>query len=99
MICIITICKLPTLRFKQLQYRIYFGNGASRNLAHHYWIRSIRCKSIFPTYGSEFSISANYSLFSLNGIDYATLGDKEEYKLKTQSIEQTNWTQMGIQLQ
>jgi outer membrane protein insertion porin family len=33
---------------------------------------------IFPTYGSEFSISAKLtSLFSLNGIDYATLGDKK----------------------
>jgi hypothetical protein len=39
---------------------------------------------IFPTYGSEFSISAKltapYSL--INGTDYATLGDKEAYKLK-----------------
>jgi outer membrane protein insertion porin family len=50
---------------------------------------AIRCKSIFPTYGSEFSISAKltapYSL--INGTDYATLGDKEAYKLKTQSTE------------
>jgi outer membrane protein insertion porin family len=63
-----------------------FGNGASRNLA--YTIGLTRSNKgfnpIFPTYGSEFSISAKltppYSL--LNGVDYATLGDKEEYKLK-----------------
>jgi outer membrane protein insertion porin family len=63
-----------------------FGNGASRNLA--YTIGLTRSNKgvnpIFPTYGSEFSVSAKltppYSL--LNGIDYATLGDQEEYKLK-----------------
>lgn len=63
-----------------------FGNGASRNLAYTIGIsRSNKgVNPIFPTYGSEFSISAKvtppYSLF--NKIDYATLGDKEEYKLK-----------------
>ena len=63
-----------------------FGNGASRNLAYTIGLsRSNKgVNPIFPTYGSEFSISAKltapYSL--LNGIDYATLGDKEEYKLK-----------------
>jgi outer membrane protein insertion porin family len=64
-----------------------FGNGNSRNLA--YTIGLTRnnkgVNPIFPTYGSEFSISAKitppYSL--LNGINYATLGDKEEYKLKS----------------
>lgn len=63
-----------------------FGNGTSRNMA--YTIGLTRSNKgvnpIFPMYGSEFSISAKltppYSL--LNGIDYATLGDKEEYKLK-----------------
>jgi outer membrane protein insertion porin family len=63
-----------------------FGNGTSRNLA--YTIGLTRSNKgtnpIFPMYGSEFSISAKvtppYSL--MNGIDYATLGDKEEYKLK-----------------
>ena len=64
-----------------------FGDGNSRNLA--YTIGLTRnnkgVNPIFPTYGSEFSISAKitppYSL--LNGINYATLGDKEEYKLKS----------------
>jgi outer membrane protein insertion porin family len=64
-----------------------FGNGASRNLA--YTIGLTRSNKgvnpIFPTYGSEFSVSAKvtppYSLF--NGVDYATLGDKEENKAKS----------------
>ena len=63
-----------------------FGNGASRNLAYTIGLsRSNKgVNPIFPTYGSEFSISAKitppYSLF--NGIDYATLGDQEEYKAR-----------------
>jgi outer membrane protein insertion porin family len=63
-----------------------FGNGASRNLAYTIGLsRSNKgVNPIFPTYGSEFSISAKlsppYSLF--NGVDYKTLGEKEEYKLK-----------------
>ena len=62
-----------------------FGNGASRNLAYTVGLsRSNKgLNPIFPTYGSEFSISAKltppYSL--LNGIDYKTLGDKQENKL------------------
>jgi outer membrane protein insertion porin family len=63
-----------------------FGDGASRNFAYTVGLsRSNKgVNPIFPTYGSEFSISGKftppYSLF--NGIDYAKLGDKEEYKLK-----------------
>jgi outer membrane protein insertion porin family len=70
-----------------------FGNGTSRNLA--YTIGLTRSNKgtnpIFPTYGSEFSISAKvtppYSL--MNGTDYATLGDKEEYKLKN-TVDRSN---------
>ena len=64
-----------------------FANGASRNIAYTIGLsRSNKgVNPIFPTYGSEFSISAKltppYSLW--NGVDYATLGDKEEYKLKS----------------
>ncbi|WP_173850540.1 outer membrane protein assembly factor [Flavobacterium sp. 28A] len=64
-----------------------FGNGNSRNLAYTIGLtrNSKGVNPIFPTYGSEFSISAKftppYSLF--NGTDYATLGDKEAYKLKS----------------
>ncbi len=63
-----------------------FGDGTSRNFAYTVGLtRSNKgVNPIFPTYGSEFSISAKltppYSL--LNGINYSTLGDKEEYKLK-----------------
>ena len=70
-----------------------FGNGTSRNLA--YTIGLTRSNKgtnpIFPTYGSEFSISAKvtppYSL--MNGIDYARLGDKEEFKLKN-TVDRSN---------
>ncbi|WP_417942523.1 outer membrane protein assembly factor BamA [Flavobacterium sp. RS13.1] len=72
-----------------------FGNGASRNLA--YTIGLTRSNKginpIFPTFGSEFSVSAKvtppYSLF--NGIDYSKLGDKEENKAKsTTTYEDSN---------
>ena len=63
-----------------------FGNGSSKNLAYTVGLsRSNKgVNPIFPTYGSEFSLSAKftppYSLF--NGVDYKTLGDLEENKLK-----------------
>ncbi|MFA9190876.1 POTRA domain-containing protein [Flavobacterium sp. FZUC8N2.13] len=61
-----------------------FGNGASRNLSYTVGLsrNNKGVNPIFPTYGSEFSLSAKvtppYSLF--NGIDYKTLGEKDEYK-------------------
>lgn len=63
-----------------------FGNGASRNFA--YTIGLTRnnkgLNPIYPTYGSEFSVSAKftppYSL--LNNVDYANLGNLEENKYK-----------------
>ncbi|MFB9108821.1 BamA/OMP85 family outer membrane protein [Flavobacterium gyeonganense] len=64
-----------------------FGNGASRNLAYTVGLtRSNKgLNPIFPTYGSEFSVSAKvtppYSLF--NGVDYSKLGEKEENKAKS----------------
>ncbi|MCW2117838.1 outer membrane protein assembly factor BamA [Flavobacterium sp. 7A] len=64
-----------------------FGNGQSRNLA--YTIGLTRnnkgVNPIFPTYGSEVSISAKFTFpYSLiNGINYSGLGDLEAYKLKT----------------
>ena len=63
-----------------------FGNGASRNLA--YTIGFSRSNKginpIFPIYGAEFSLTGKFTLpYSLfNGVDYATLGEKEEYKLR-----------------
>ncbi len=63
-----------------------FGDGASRNLAYTIGLsRSNKgVNPIFPTYGAEFSLVGKFTLpYSLfNGIDYATLGDKEEYKLR-----------------
>ena len=67
-----------------------FGNGASRNLAYTIGIgrNNKGSNPIFPTYGSEFSISAKltapYSLF--NNIDYANLGKQQAYKLKFSGI-------------
>jgi outer membrane protein insertion porin family len=61
-----------------------FGNGASRNLAYTIGLsRSNKgLNPIFPTYGSEFSISAKvtppYSLF--NGVNYGDLQNQKEYK-------------------
>ncbi|MCP2027098.1 outer membrane protein insertion porin family [Flavobacterium sp. HSC-32F16] len=61
-----------------------FGNGASRNLAYTIGLsRSNKgVNPIFPTYGSEFSISAKvtppYSLF--NNINYGDLQNQKEYK-------------------
>ncbi|HEX8562366.1 MAG TPA: outer membrane protein assembly factor BamA [Flavobacterium sp.] len=63
-----------------------FGNGASRNLAYTIGIgrNNKGSNPIFPTYGSEFSLTAKltppYSLF--NKIEYGKLGELKEYKLK-----------------
>lgn len=61
-----------------------FGNGSARNFAYTIGFTHTNKGSnpIYPTYGSEFSITAKvtppYSLF--NGIDYGDLGNQEEYK-------------------
>lgn len=63
-----------------------FGDGSSRNLAYTIGLtrNSKGVNPIFPTSGSEFSISGKftppYSLF--NGVDYGNLENKEEYKLR-----------------
>ncbi|MDN3674805.1 outer membrane protein assembly factor BamA [Flavobacterium branchiarum] len=70
-----------------------FGNGTSRNLA--YTIGLTRSNKglnpIFPTYGSEFSLSAKltppYSLF--NGVDYGDLANQKEYKLRN-TVDKSN---------
>ena len=67
-----------------------FGNGASRNLAFNTTLTrdSRGLDPIFPDRGSNFSISAKFSLpYSLfNGIDYANLQNKEEYKLRNNTV-------------
>lgn len=61
-----------------------FGNGSSRNFAYTIGLsrNNKGVNPIFPTYGSEFSISAKftppYSL--LNGVDYGNLKNLAEYK-------------------
>ncbi len=61
-----------------------FGNGSSRNFAYTIGLsrNNKGVNPIFPTYGSEFSISAKltppYSLF--NKVDYADLPNQAEYK-------------------
>ena len=63
-----------------------FGNGSSRNFAYTIGLsrNNKGVNPIFPTYGSEFSVSAKFSPpYSLiNKIDYANLGNEEAYKLK-----------------
>ncbi len=61
-----------------------FGDGTSRNFTYTIGItrNNKGVNPIFPTYGSEFSLTGKFSLpYSLfNGINYATLGDQEENK-------------------
>jgi outer membrane protein insertion porin family len=63
-----------------------FGNGTSRNFNYTIELtRDNRGKNpIYPTSGSLFSASfrTTFPYSWVNGIDYATLGDKEEYKMK-----------------
>jgi outer membrane protein insertion porin family len=67
-----------------------FGNGASRNLAFSTTLTrdSRGLDPIFPDRGSNFSVSAKFTLpYSLwNGVDYANLGNKEEYKLRNKTV-------------
>ena len=67
-----------------------FGNGASRNLAFNTTLTrdSRGLDPIFPDRGSNFSVSAKFTLpYSLwNGVDYANLENKEEYKLKNNTV-------------
>jgi outer membrane protein insertion porin family len=63
-----------------------FGNGSSRNLAFNIGLtrNSKGNNPIYPTKGSEFSISTKFTLpYSLfNGVDYGNLKNLEEYKLR-----------------
>jgi outer membrane protein insertion porin family len=65
-----------------------FGNGSSRNFSYTIGLsrNNKGVNPIFPTYGSEFSVSAKltppFSLF--NKIDVEQLKTEEEYKLKNE---------------
>ena len=71
-----------------------FGNGASRNLAFSSTLTrdSRGLDPIFPDRGSTFSVSAKFTLpySSFNGVDYANLGNKEEYKLRNNTVSRTD---------
>lgn len=62
-----------------------FGDGSARNFAYTIGLsrNNKGFNPIFPTYGSEFSVTAKftppYSLF--NGVDYKDLPNQREYKL------------------
>ena len=62
-----------------------FGDGASRNLAFTVGLsrNSKGSNPIYPTYGSEFSITTKFTLpYSLfNGIDYSDLKNDPSYKV------------------
>ncbi len=66
-----------------------FGDGASRNLAYTIGLsrNNKGVNPIFPTTGSEFSVSAKMTLpYSLlNGVNYGNLENEEAYKLKYKS--------------
>lgn len=66
-----------------------FGDGSSNNLAYTIGLtrNSKGLNPIYPTYGSEFSVSAKFTLpYSLfNGIDYGNLKDDPNYKLRYSS--------------
>ncbi len=66
-----------------------FGNGSSRNLTYTIGLsrNSKGLNPIYPTYGSDFSITGKFTLpYSLfNGVDYANLGNLEENKIKATS--------------
>ncbi|WP_396211027.1 outer membrane protein assembly factor [Flavobacterium sp.] len=63
-----------------------FGNGSSRNLAYTIGLsrNNKGTNPIFPTYGSEFSISGKFTppYSKFNGVDYGNLENQIEYKLR-----------------
>ncbi len=63
-----------------------FGNGISRNISYTVGLtrNNKGVNPIFPTYGSEFSVTAKFTPpYSLvNGVDYANLGNEKEYKMR-----------------
>jgi outer membrane protein insertion porin family len=71
-----------------------FGNGSSRNLAFSSTLTrdSRGLDPIFPDRGSNFSVSAKFTLpYSLwNGVDYANLENEEKFKLRNTAVTQTD---------
>lgn len=71
-----------------------FGNGSSRNLAYTIGLsrNNKGVNPIFPTYGSEFSISGKFTppYSKFNGVDYGNLKNLNEYKLKYSGTQYTS---------
>ena len=71
-----------------------FGNGSSRNLAYTLGLsrNNKGVNPIYPISGSEFSVSAKFTLpYSLfNGIDYGDLKNQKEYKQTYTASDNTN---------
>jgi len=71
-----------------------FGDGSARNLAYTIGIsrNNKGTNPIFPTYGSEFSLSGKFTLpYSLfNGVDYKDLPNQDEYKLRNDKGQYVN---------
>jgi outer membrane protein insertion porin family len=70
-----------------------FGNGASRNLAYTIGLsrNNKGTNPIFPTYGSEFSLTGKFTLpySSFSGFNYGDLENQAEYKLKN-TVDRSN---------
>ncbi len=71
-----------------------FGDGSSRNLAYTLGLsrNNKGVNPIYPTSGSEFSVSAKFTLpYSLfNGINYGDLKNQKEYKQTYTASDNTN---------
>ena len=63
-----------------------FGDGSSRNLSYTLGLtrNNKGVNPIFPTSGSEFSVSAKFTLpySAFNNVDYADLTNQKEYKIQ-----------------
>ena len=76
-----------------------FGDGSARNLAYTIGLtrNNKAVNPIYPTSGSEFSVSARltfpYSL--VNGIDYGDLKNEKEYKLRNETTQNVNGVAPG----
>jgi outer membrane protein insertion porin family len=70
-----------------------FGNGSSRNLAYTVGLsrNSKGSNPIFPTYGSEFSLTGKFTLpySAINNTNYKELENSPEYKL-TNTVNRSN---------
>jgi len=79
-----------------------FGDGASRNLSFGVGLtrNNKGTNPIFPMYGSEFSVSAKFTLpySAFNGVDYAALENSPEYKLKYYNNKGINIVENNLQV-